>query len=324
MAAKLAFVFPGQGSQQVGMLRDLAERYSVVRSTFDEASAAVGYDLWAKVQEGSAEEINATIVTQPALLTASVAIWRVWQELEGVRPEVMAGHSLGEYSALVCAGALSFADGVRLVKLRAEVMQNAMPEGEGAMAAILGLSDEQVEAACHNAAQGAVVSAVNYNSPGQVVIAGERDAVARAIELCREAGAKRALPLPVSVPSHCELMRPAAKKLAEALAEIEIKTPRYPVVQNVDAQAHSDPQVLRERLVEQLYRPVRWSDCVKNIVATSTTLFVECGPGKVLTNLDKRIDRQIVGLAVNDPDSLATALERVNEENSVSETTDVE
>lgn len=319
MTAKLAFVFPGQGSQHVGMLRELAERYSVVRSTFEEASSALGYDLWNKVQEGSDEELNATVVTQPALLTSSVAIWRVWQELEGARPEVMAGHSLGEYSAMVCAGALSFADGVRLVRLRAEAMQEAVPEGTGAMAAILGLEDAQVEEACCSAAQGAVVSAVNYNSPGQVVIAGERAAVDRAIELCRGAGAKRALPLPVSVPSHCELMRPAAERLATELASIDVKLPRYPVVQNVDAQAHDQIDVLRERLVEQLYRPVRWSSCVNQLVAYGATLVIECGPGKVLTNLNKRIDRQIVGLAVNDPESLATALERVREENNASE-----
>lgn len=319
MTAKLAFVFPGQGSQHPGMLRELAERYSVVRSTFEEASSALGYDLWHKVQEGSAEELSATVVTQPALLTSSVAIWRVWQELEGARPSVLAGHSLGEYSAMVCAGALSFADGVRLVRLRAEAMQEAVPEGSGAMAAIIGLADEQVETACAEAAQGEVVAAVNYNSPGQVVIAGDRQAVERAIENCKAAGAKRALPLPVSVPSHCELMRPAAERLAQALADIEVKTPRYPVVQNVDAQSHDDVAVLSERLVEQLYRPVRWSSCVEEIKARDVSLCVECGPGKVLTNLSKRIDRSLVSLAVNDPETLGTALERAREVNENSE-----
>lgn len=319
MTARIAFVFPGQGSQHIGMLRELAERYSVVRSTFEEASTALGYNLWQLVQSGSAEELNATVVTQPALLTSSVAIWRVWQELEGVRPEVLAGHSLGEYSALVCSGAISFADGVRLVRLRGEAMQSAVAEGAGAMAAIIGLDDAKVEAACADAAQGQIVSAVNFNSPGQVVIAGECDAVERAIALCKEAGAKRALPLPVSVPSHCELMRPAAEKLAQALSDIDLKTPRYPVVQNVDAEVHQDVDVLRERLVEQLYRPVRWSSCVTRMAESGVEVCIECGPGKVLTNLNKRIDRSLVSLAVNDPDSLSVALERARSEDSDSE-----
>ncbi len=227
MTQSLALVFPGQGSQHLGMLRELAERYSVVRTTFEEASEALGYDLWHVVQEGPEEALNATACTQPALLTSSVAVWRVWQELEGPRPRVMAGHSLGEYSAMVCGGALSFAEGVRLVRLRGEAMQEAVPAGEGAMAAILGLDDAAVEQACVEAAQGAVVAAVNYNAPGQVVIAGNRAAVDRAVALCQEAGAKRALPLPVSVPSHCALMKPAAERLAAAMNDIELKTPRY-------------------------------------------------------------------------------------------------
>ncbi|ANF57953.1 ACP S-malonyltransferase [Halotalea alkalilenta] len=319
MTANLAFVFPGQGSQHLGMLRELAERYSVVRSTFEEASSALGFDLWHTVQEGSPEALNATAVTQPALLTASVAIWRVWQELEGPRPTLMAGHSLGEYSAMVCAGTLGFADGVRLVRLRGEAMQAAVPEGVGAMAAILGLDDAQVEVACREASQGDIVAAVNYNSPGQVVIAGHRAAVERAIAACQQAGAKRALPLPVSVPSHCELMRPAALRLGAALAELEVKPPRYPVIQNVDAQSHDDVEVLVARLVEQLYRPVRWSSCVEALVEQGSRVFIECGPGKVLTGLNKRIDRRIKGLAVNDPESLTSALELAREENEESE-----
>ncbi len=309
MTQPLALVFPGQGSQQVGMLRELAERYSVVRTTFEEAADALGYDLWQVVQEGPAEALNATACTQPALLTASVAIWRVWQELEGPRPGAMAGHSLGEYSAMVCAGALPFAEGVKLVRLRGEAMQAAVPAGEGAMAAILGLDDAIVERACADAAQGDVVAAVNYNAPGQVVIAGSQAAVERAIAACQEAGAKRAMPLPVSVPSHCALMEPAADRLAEAMEAIELRAPRYTVIQNVDAQAHADVATLRTRLIEQLYRPVRWTDCVEAMVERGAGVFIECGPGKVLTGLGKRIARGSKGLAVNDPDSLDAALE---------------
>lgn len=308
MTQPLALIFPGQGSQQVGMLRELAERYSVVRTTFSEAGDALGYDLWQVVQEGPAESLNATACTQPALLTASVAIWRVWQELEGPRPCVMAGHSLGEYSAMVCAGVMSFADGVRLVRLRGEAMQQAVPVGEGAMAAILGLDDAAVEQACEQAAQGDVVSAVNYNAPGQVVIAGSKAAVERAIAACQEAGARRAMPLPVSVPSHCELMRPAAERLAQAIDDIELKAPRYKVIQNVDGQAHSDTKALSSRLIEQLYRPVRWTSCIEAMTGLGAEVFIECGPGKVLTGLNKRIAKGSRGLAINDPDSLSSAL----------------
>lgn len=313
MSQPLALIFPGQGSQQLGMLRELAERYSVVGTTFEEASDALGYDLWKVVQEGPETALNATACTQPALLSASVAIWRVWQELEGPRPTIMAGHSLGEYSAMVCAGVMGFAEGIRLVRLRGEAMQEAVPAGEGAMAAILGLEDAAVEAACATAAQGDVVSAVNYNSPGQVVIAGGKAAVDRAIVACQEAGAKRAMALPVSVPSHCELMRPAAERLASAMQDIELRTPRYTVIQNVDAQAHADIETLRTRLIEQLYRPVRWASCVEAMAAQSVNVFIECGPGKVLTGLNKRIVRGAKGLAVNDPDSLDAALELARE-----------
>lgn len=308
MTQSLALIFPGQGSQHVGMMRELAERYSVVRTTFEEASDALGYDLWHVVQEGPDEVLNATACTQPALLSSSVAIWRVWQELEGPRPVAMAGHSLGEYSAMVCAGVLPFAEGVRLVRLRGEAMQEAVPQGQGAMAAILGLDDETVEKACADAAQGDVVAAVNYNAPGQVVIAGARAAVDRAIANCQEAGAKRALPLPVSVPSHCDLMKPAAERLAAAMDELTLRPPRYTVVQNADAQAHGDTPTLQEKLIEQLYRPVRWTECVEAMADMGATTFVECGPGKVLTGLNKRIVRQSKGAAVNDPESLETAL----------------
>lgn len=313
MTQSLALVFPGQGSQHLGMLRELAERYSVVRTTFEEAADALGYDLWHVVQEGPEEALNATACTQPALLTSSVAVWRVWQELEGPRPLAMAGHSLGEYSAMVCAGALPFAEGVRLVKLRGEAMQAAVPAGQGAMAAVLGLDDDAVELACRDAAQGEVVSAVNYNAPGQVVVAGQKTAVERAIALCQEAGAKRALPLPVSVPSHCALMMPAAERLAEAMDAIEIKAPRYTVIQNVDAQAHADVETLRTRLIEQLYQPVRWTDCIEAMTDQGARVFIECGPGKVLTGLNKRIARGAKGLAVNDPDSLSAALDLAHE-----------
>lgn len=316
MSNPLALVFPGQGSQHPGMLRELAERYSVVRTTFEEASDALGYDLWHITQEGPESRLNATSCTQPALLSAGVAVWRVWQELEGPRPVAMAGHSLGEYSALVCSGALGFADGVKLVQLRGEAMQQAVPEGEGGMAAILGLENDAVEAACREAAQGEVVAAVNFNSPGQVVIAGARPAVDRAIALCQERGARRALALPVSVPSHCALMKPAAERLEKAMDGIEFRQPRYRVVQNVDARWHEETDEIKKRLVEQLYRPVLWTDCIEALGAQGGSVFIECGPGKVLTGLGKRILRQSRGLAVNDPESLSAGIELAREATS--------
>ena len=309
MASTLAFIFPGQGSQQLGMLSELAERYAVVRATFEEASAALGYDLWELVQEGPAEQLNQTDKTQPALLAASVAIWRVWKELEGARPEWVAGHSLGEYSALVCSGALDFADGLRLVRARGEFMQAAVPQGEGAMAAILGLDAEQVEKACAEAAEGDVVQAVNYNAPGQIVIAGSVAAVDRAIAACQAAGARKAMPLPVSVPSHCELMRPAAEQLAEELNRIQLKKPRVPVVQNVHAVPETEVAKLRDNLVAQLYRPVRWIESIEFMAAQGVDTYIECGPGKVLVGLNKRIVKPAKSLAVNDPDSVQAALE---------------
>ena len=309
MASTLAFIFPGQGSQQLGMLSELAERYAVVRSTFEEASTALGYDLWHLVQEGPAEQLNQTDKTQPALLAASVAVWRVWKELEGARPAWVAGHSLGEYSALVCSGALDFADGLRLVKARGEFMQQAVPQGTGAMAAILGLDAEPVEQACQEAAQGEVVQAVNYNAPGQIVIAGAVAAVDRAIAACQAAGARKAMPLPVSVPSHCELMRPAAEKLADELNRIQLNKPRVPVVQNVHAAPETEVAKLRENLVAQLYRPVRWIESIEFMANQGVDTYIECGPGKVLVGLNKRIVKSAKSLAVNDPDSVLAALE---------------
>ena len=314
MASTLAFIFPGQGSQQLGMLSELAERYVVVRSTFEEASTALGYDLWHLVQEGPAEELNRTDITQPAILAASVAVWRVWKELEGARPAWLAGHSLGEYSALVCSGAMSFADGVRLVRTRGEFMQQAVPSGQGAMAAILGLDADKIEEACASAAQGEIVSAVNYNAPGQIVIAGNVAAVERAILACQQAGARKAMPLPVSVPSHCELMRPAAEKLADELNLIQLTKPRVPVVQNVHAAPETEVAVIRDNLVAQLYRPVRWIDSIEFMAEQGVDTYVECGPGNVLVGLNKRIVKTAKSLAVNDPNSVQAALDLLRAE----------
>ncbi|MGL5309965.1 MAG: ACP S-malonyltransferase, partial [Plesiomonas shigelloides] len=276
--------------------------------TFAEASAVLGYDLWALVQQGPAEELNKTWQTQPALLTASVAIWRVWQEKNGVMPVVMAGHSLGEYSALVCAGVMDFKDAVRLVELRGKLMQEAVPEGTGAMAAIIGLDNDSIAKACAESAEGQVVAPVNFNSPGQVVIAGNKEAVERAGAACKAAGAKRALPLPVSVPSHCALMKPAADKLAVALQEITFNAPRIPVINNVDVAAESDADAIRSALVRQLYSPVRWTETVESMSAQGVAHLLEMGPGKVLTGLTKRIVDSMTAAAVNDVASLTAAL----------------
>ncbi|MFL1916152.1 ACP S-malonyltransferase [Plesiomonas shigelloides] len=303
-----AMVFPGQGSQSVGMLADLAQQFPIVEQTFAEASAVLGYDLWALVQQGPAEELNKTWQTQPALLTASVAIWRVWQEKNGAMPVVMAGHSLGEYSALVCAGVMDFKDAVRLVELRGKLMQEAVPEGTGAMAAIIGLDNDSIAKACAESAEGQVVAPVNFNSPGQVVIAGNKEAVERAGAACKAAGAKRALPLPVSVPSHCALMKPAADKLAVALQEITFNAPRIPVINNVDVAAESDADAIRSALVRQLYSPVRWTETVESMSAQGVTHLLEMGPGKVLTGLTKRIVDSMTAAAVNDVASLTAAL----------------
>ncbi|MBD1571746.1 ACP S-malonyltransferase [Vibrio sp. S17_S38] len=305
--SKFAVVFPGQGSQTVGMLSDLGEQYEVVKSTFSEASEALGYDLWALVQNGPVEDLNETFRTQPALLAASVAIWRVWNEVGGAQPQVIAGHSLGEYSALVCAGVIDFKQAIKLVALRGELMQQAVPAGVGAMYAIIGLDDAAIAQACDDAAQGEVVSPVNFNSPGQVVIAGNKAAVERAGVLCKEAGAKRALPLPVSVPSHCELMKPAADKLAEALLDIEFSAPTIPVINNVDVIAQTDPEKIKDALVRQLYNPVRWTEGVVSISEQGIENLLEFGPGKVLTGLTKRIVKTLSAQAVNDVASLDAA-----------------
>ncbi|MBT1065032.1 ACP S-malonyltransferase [Bowmanella sp. Y26] len=306
--AKLAFVFPGQGSQSVGMLAELASENPQVQDTFAQASEVLGYDLWALTQNGPEADLNATHRTQPALLAASVAVWRVWQAKGGEQPQVLAGHSLGEYSALVCAGVLDFQDAIKLVQLRGELMQQAVPAGTGAMYAIIGLDDDKVIAACEQAALGDVVSAVNFNSPGQVVIAGQTDAVARAGEACKEAGAKRALPLPVSVPSHCALMKPAAEKLAVELKKLQVNAPVIPVVNNVDVALPTDPELIRDALVRQLYSPVRWTESVQKLAEMGAEKVLEVGPGKVLTGLIKRIDKSLDVDAINTPDSLNASL----------------
>jgi [acyl-carrier-protein] S-malonyltransferase len=307
---KIAVVFPGQGSQALGMLADLAAAHPIVEETFAEASSALGYNLWELVQQGPAEELNKTWQTQPALLAASVAIWRVWQQSNGTKPAFLAGHSLGEYSALVCAGVLDFKQAISLVELRGKLMQEAVPEGTGAMSAIIGLDNEAIAKACEESAQGQVVSPVNFNSPGQVVIAGHKEAVERAGAACKAAGAKRALPLPVSVPSHCALMKPAADKLAVALEKVTFSEPQYPVVNNVDVKVETSPEAIRSALVRQLYNPVRWTESVEFMAAQGVEHLVEVGPGKVLTGLTKRIVDTLTAAAVNDTASLSAALEQ--------------
>lgn len=306
--ATLALVFPGQGSQAVGMLSDLAQSSPQVGETFAEASEVLGYDLWELIQQGPAEVLNQTGNTQPAMLAAGAAVWRTWQARGGALPAVMAGHSLGEYTALVCGGALQFSDAIALVAERGRCMQSAVPEGVGAMAAILGLDDATVARVCEAAAQGAVVAPVNYNSPGQVVIAGHAAAVERATDLAKEAGAKRAVLLPVSVPSHCSLMTSAADEFAARLAQVEISSPRIPVIQNVDAAAHADPVAIRDNLGKQLYSPVQWVRSVQAMGAQGVTRIIEAGPGKVLAGLCKRIDKTIDAVAVHDTASLDSAL----------------
>ncbi|PIJ44922.1 ACP S-malonyltransferase [Tatumella sp. OPLPL6] len=305
---QFAFVFPGQGSQTVGMLAELAAEQPIIEATYAQASEALGYDLWQLVQQGPAEELNKTWQTQPALLAASVALFRLWQQQGGEQPALLAGHSLGEYSALVCAGVISFADAIRLVELRGKLMQEAVPEGTGAMQAIIGLDDAAIRQACEESAQGQVVSPVNFNSPGQVVIAGNKEAVERAGAACKAAGAKRALPLPVSVPSHCALMKPAADKLAVALREITFSEPKISVVNNVDVKCETDAEAIREALVRQLYSPVRWTESVQYIAAQGVTQLVEVGPGKVLTGLTKRIVDTLTASAINDPAAFSAAL----------------
>jgi [acyl-carrier-protein] S-malonyltransferase len=310
MPMSIAFVFPGQGSQSTGMLAGLARTEPVVEATFAEASEVLGYDLWTLCQRGPDTELALTEKTQPAMLAAGVATWRALQSHAQLRPAAMAGHSLGEYSALVCSGALDFRTAVDLVRDRGRLMQQAVPIGEGAMAAVLGLEDAEVESACAEAAGSEVVEAVNFNAPGQVVIAGHATAVARAIEVAKGRGAKRAVLLPVSVPSHSSLMRGAAEKLAGKLATIELRRPLVPDVYTVDVRRHADPEGIRSALKEQLYKPVRWADTVRAMLASGVTTIVECGPGRVLTSLNRRIARGpgLTMLAVDDSDTLASVL----------------
>ena len=308
----LGFVFPGQGSQSVGMVSALSQSFASVKTTFEEGSDALGYDLWGLVESGPEEELNKTDKTQPAMLAAGVAVWRVWQEKGLAQPSLLAGHSLGEYTALTCAGAMEFSDAIKIVSLRGQFMQEAVPQGTGAMAAILGLDDEVVIELCNKAAKGDVVSAVNFNSPGQVVVAGETNAVNRAVDSAKEAGAKRALILPVSVPSHCALMKPAAEKLAELLKTINIQSPLIKVLHNVNVETANNSDEIRELLVQQLYSPVRWVETVQKFTASGVTSVVECGPGKVLAGLSKRIDRKLPTLPVYDEITLEKALSAIS------------
>jgi [acyl-carrier-protein] S-malonyltransferase len=307
----LVFVFPGQGSQSVGMLKELAAADAAVRKTFAEASGVLGYDLWQLVSEGPASELNATERTQPAMLAAGVATWRVWRARGGALPATVSGHSLGEFTALVCADALEFAAAVELVRFRGQVMQEAVPAGSGAMAAILGIDDEGVIAVCREAARGAVVEPVNFNSPGQVVIAGDAAAVQRAIEAAKIRGAKRAVPLPVSVPSHSSLMRGAGERLRERLQTLPVRAPQIRYVSAVDARAHAAPEDIREVLVRQLSSPVRWTDTLAALAGADVTCIIECGPGKVLTALNKRIIKRdgLSYFALEDPATLEAALQ---------------
>ncbi|WP_018981474.1 ACP S-malonyltransferase [Salinimonas chungwhensis] len=303
---RTAFVFPGQGSQSPGMLAELADAYPQTLDTFQEASDALGYDLWALVQNDTDGKLNETHITQPALLTASVAIFRLLEQ-KGITADYMAGHSLGEYSALVCAGAMRFSEAVRLVEARGKYMQAAVPAGAGAMYAIINLDDEKIADICQQTAiaTGEVVSPVNFNSPGQVVIAGEKSATEQAASACKEAGAKRALPLPVSVPSHCELMRPAADQLEEALAAISLTAPKAAVINNVDVKSESEPSAIKDALIRQLYCPVRWTDTIVYLAGQGVEEVLEIGPGKVLTGLIKRIDKSLNASAVNTPSDVA-------------------
>lgn len=302
------FVFPGQGAQSVGMLADLAAHYTLVRDTFAEASEYLNYDLWELCQTGPAEKLNRTERTQPALLAAGVAVWRIWQAQGGALPRLMAGHSFGEYTALVCAGALPYHDAVKLAEDRGRFMQSAVPVGEGAMAAILGMDNDVVLQTCRDAEQGQIVAAVNYNAPGQVVIAGHHAAVQRAMDLAKQNGARKVVMLNVSAPSHCDLMRPAAESMAVELTKVAIQTPSVPIVHNVDLATRDEPHAIREALIAQLYRPVRWVETVEKMLTDGCQCLIETGPGKVLTGLNKRISRQLSAVAITDCKTLDQAL----------------
>lgn len=308
----LAFVFPGQGSQSIGMLSELGAAFSSVKQTFEQASECLSFDLWKLVQHGSVEDLNQTHNTQPAMLAAGVAMWRIWCEQASVRPAFMAGHSLGEYSALVCSEAISFEEGVALVAERGRLMQEAVPVGVGGMAAIIGLEDVVVIRVCAESAENEVVSAVNFNAPGQVVIAGQIAAVERAMVAAKEAGAKRALALPVSVPSHCSLMSLAAEKLGENLKHVQIETPQVTVIHNVDVVSHDNADAIRNALTEQLFKPVRWVDSIKFMHNQGIENFVECGPGKVLMGLNKRIVKQAEHMTMYDSATLEKVVEQLN------------
>ena len=308
-----AFVFPGQGSQSIGMLAALSQTDPIVRATFDEASAALGYDLWQLTQEGPKERLDSTECTQPAMLAAGVATWRLWQKRGGTDPIRVSGHSLGEFTAFVCAGAIDFPVAIDLVRFRGQVMQEAVPAGQGAMAAILGLDDDDVRLVCSEAAQGEIVEAVNFNSPGQVVIAGQTAAVQRAGEAAKAKGAKKVMPLPISVPSHSSLMRSAGQRLGERLANIDIRAPRIQCLSPVDVAVHDQPDEIRAHLSQQLSRPVQWWATVRALATEGISQMIECGPGKVLTGLNRRIEKRegLEFMALEDPATLEAALAAV-------------
>jgi len=303
-------VFPGQGSQSIAMQADLSTEFTEVKATYAEASEQLGYNLWKLVQEGPKEKLNETVVTQPAMMTAGVASWRVWQKSGGKIPSLIAGHSLGEYTALVCAGVIEFSEALLLLQRRAELMQEAIPADDGAMAAILGLDDDIVLSVCRDAEENQVVQAVNFNAPGQVVIAGVRSAVERATALAKKAGARRVLLLNISVPAHCELMKPAAEKLAEALAVTEFSVPSIPVINNVDVVEYKSIEQIRDGLRRQLFSPVRWNETIELIIKRGAIKIIECGPGKILTSLTRRINKNITGACIDSPTTLEVALQR--------------
>ncbi len=311
-ATRTAFLFPGQGSQSLGMMAELAESFPEIRETFDEASAALDFDLWALCQDGPEENLNRTENTQPAMLAGDIATWRAWRTLGGGTPAAFAGHSLGEYAALVAAGAIEFTDAIRLVRRRGQLMQGAVPEGEGAMAAILGLDDETLEAVCAEAAQGEVVSCANFNAPGQIVIAGTTAAVQRACEAATTAGARRAMPLPVSVPSHCALMREAAEDLEAELRAVSVESPGVPVWHNADVATHQAPDDIRASLARQLWQPVQWTRTIETLLEQGVDRFVECGPGRVLAGLNKRIARGASMTVLGSREALESLLEELS------------
>lgn len=311
MNNKLAFVFSGQGSQKIGMLAEMAADSSIIKETFSEASGVLGYDLWNLCQHGEQEKINQTEITQPLMLTSSVALWRIWQQKGGARPAWMAGHSLGEWSALVCSQVVAFGDAVKLVQNRGAFMQQAVPKGEGAMAAVLGVEDDKIREICKEASSTGVVEPVNFNSPGQVVIAGKAAAVDKAIELLKAAGCKRAMPLPVSAPFHTSLMKPAAEKMAALIEKTPFQAPKIPVVHNYHAQTENDPQKIKQLMIKQIDNPVLWVDCINTLVKNGVAITIECGPGSVLCGLSKRIDKSLESFALETPANMQVAFDAV-------------